>query len=458
MKTILVGLLLILSCDELLAQTYKIIFVQGTVVREKTNALLKIGDDIDKSEALEYNSPEAKIGAFNPKFGRITLGKSGTNFASTLWEPICMQGPLAYLSAPYLYYKNFLPVDDSTREGNKFLILGKRYEHPVYLTNDFTQEMYALKDGGGFYLYLRYTWMNADGSKNSAPSKSFAIETYKNRLVFDHILFDKISEERIKMLTEAGSNKDGVFSSSILYRNNKTMVERAAYFYPVFPAAEKVRKGAAIVKEIMEKAGKPKDEIVDSLFAYFIAYFGMPEPSNALRWMKENLELTYSAEAVRKRFGFPELKNNLLVLDRARFEVVTNFLPDISPDQYVMLSYTLNNKRIEDTVNLSWRNEIVLEKEFWEAENDFKAIETLPVVLFYYNNADAPVKISEFNIVMPNLENLKQKIAPVVENMRNDGKSVGQIQREAIRVMNEFYGRPEEEDALRWLDKTFNLQ
>lgn len=454
MKTILACLLLILSCGWGRCQTYKIIFVRGTVVREKTNAPLKIGDEIDKSEALAYNSPEAKIGAFNPKFGRITLPKNGTNFACTSWEPIIMQGPLIYLSAPYLYYKTFLPGSDSIGEGKKFLILGKRYEHPVSISNGFSQELYPINNNAGFSFKFKYSWENTDGSKDEVWAKETPIEAYNGRLLFDLSFFDKISEQRQAIMKKTG-NKSGIITPYILYNNDLTT--RAAYFYPVFPAAEKVRKGAAVVKEMMEKAGKPKDEIVDSLFAYLIAYYGAPEPSNALRWMKENLELTYSEEDVKKRFGFPTNKK-LLLLDKAKFEVETNFLPDISPDLYVMLGYTINNKRIEDTVNLSRRNEMVIEKEFLEAENDFNAIKNLPAVLFYYNNAGASVKIDEFNIVMPNLDSLKQKIAPIVETMRKNGKSVEQIQQEAIRVMNEFYGKPAEEDALRWLDKTFNLQ
>lgn len=456
-------------------EPYQIIFVKGNITYTKTARRLSVGDTlyIDERERfkeyLKFNDDEATCAAFNPRHGRLNLSKAGANYASSAigWDASRMTG-LEHLSAPMLMYKNLLHLPDSSGEGRKFLVLGKSYEFP------FNEKVYPVKNGGGFYFSLQYKWKNPDGTDGSHTLKEIPIQTIHNRLIFDQALLDTIKShiKANKDIVKKQPRKHGVVTPNIIYRiyRENTMFERSAYFYPLLPEADKVnsgartvkdkvRKGARIVKDMMERSGKSQDEIVDSVFSYLIAYYGAPEPSNALRWMKENLELSYSEEGYKKRFGFPINKNNLLVLSETKFNVETGYLPDISPDQYLMLGFTLNNKRSEDTVNLAYRWVIVFNKESLEAENDHNAIETIPnAVLFYYNDNGAPVKVSEFNIIMPNLEALKQKIAPIVETMRNDGKSVGQIQQEAIRVMNEFYGKPEEEDALRWLNKTFNLQ
>jgi len=76
------------------------------------------------------------------------------------------------------------------------------------------------------------------------------------------------------------------------------------------------------------------------------------------------------------------------------------------------------------------------------------------VSIYYRDNAaKKSVKVSEFVLVVPKDENLKEELNVITSELDGSDK----IKDEITAYLNEFYGKPQKENLKDWLKKNMSL-
>ena len=78
-----------------------------------------------------------------------------------------------------------------------------------------------------------------------------------------------------------------------------------------------------------------------------------------------------------------------------------------------------------------------------------------PDIGFYYYNNGAAEYISDFRLVLPNLEQLNTELQIILDE--SPGKSFNQKVNDVSGYLFEFYGKPDKQDVINHLEKVFGL-
>lgn len=155
-----------------------------------------------------------------------------------------------------------------------------------------------------------------------------------------------------------------------------------------------------------------------------------------------------------------DLKNHFsdkyLILDEMELKVGKDVYP-MSKDNFFYLQYTYEGETIPkklpfhgDTLELS-------PKDIYTIDGKPREVPLNTKTSIYYrdNAAKKSVKISEFNMIVPNNEELKDELN-VITGELSDKKS-DKVKNEITAYLNEFYGKPQKENLKDWLSKNMKM-
>jgi len=151
-----------------------------------------------------------------------------------------------------------------------------------------------------------------------------------------------------------------------------------------------------------------------------------------------------------------DLKNhfseNYLLLDALELEIKKELYP-MNDNNFFYLQYTLDGENIAK--KLSFKDGNILEltaKEIYTIDGREVAIpESMPMVIYYRNHSEKKsTKISSFNLVTPNTENLKQELQVITAEVKD--KSKENLKNEITAYLYEFYGKPQKANVSEWLE------
>lgn len=413
MKTIFVGLLFFLYGGWAAAETYKVIFVQGTIIRQKTGAALKVGEEIDKTEALEYKSADASAHAFNPEFGRITLGKNGATLAASGGERDATRYP-------------GLP-------GGTFLILD-------YAAEDYNPLTCPPEKGKVVYKY------EYKGQKYER-----ILETRENQIILKKAALypDGVEYSQIK-------------NSQIWYKPSNNDVGGFNEYYPVFADGQKLQKEVQIIVDDSRRIGQDDRYIIEQTIQYLNGAYGKTNTNNVLEWLDHVFDVRHRHD-FEAGLGGPKLA---ILGGRLEMNVDPVILPNM-PDgpndeskQDIIAVFTFNGRKIEKTLNEANRNKLTLDKNsFYTDENgaQIDATQVQDAKLIYYNKKDEPVLICRINPNFVPEDRAKKVVESAIASFKDSSKDAESQKQAIIQELITNFGGVYKPNVESWLRQNYNL-
>ncbi len=155
-----------------------------------------------------------------------------------------------------------------------------------------------------------------------------------------------------------------------------------------------------------------------------------------------------------------DLKNhfseNYLLLEELELKINSEVYP-MNKDNFFYLQYELNGEVIPKKLN--YRDDILelTAKEIYTVDEKQLPIPEKTKMSLYYRNNDIKksTKISDFNLIAPNTENLKVELEVILGELKSKEKEA--ISNEITAYLYEFYGKPQKENLNDWLEKHMSL-
>ncbi len=143
-----------------------------------------------------------------------------------------------------------------------------------------------------------------------------------------------------------------------------------------------------------------------------------------------------------------------LVIDKAALEVGEEAFPQ-NDDAFFYLAYYHNDEQIRKKLSHEG-NSVILDK------NEIFMIDERPIevsekeMTLFYRNGGTSSKISTFTPVFPDTEELKLEVEIILEEFedKDDPTKIKEI----TAYLNEFYGKPQEDNLNEWLDAEFQIK
>ena len=143
-----------------------------------------------------------------------------------------------------------------------------------------------------------------------------------------------------------------------------------------------------------------------------------------------------------------------LVIEKMELEVGEEAFP-ISEENFFYLAYYHNDEQIRKKLDNNG-NKIILDKsEIFKIDGRPIDVEEKEMTLFYRANG-ASSKINTFTPVFPNTDELKLEVEIIMEEYqdKNDATKIKEI----TAYLNEFYGKPQQENLNGWLETEFQIK
>lgn len=143
-----------------------------------------------------------------------------------------------------------------------------------------------------------------------------------------------------------------------------------------------------------------------------------------------------------------------LVIDKMELEVGEEAFP-ISEESFFYLAYYHNDEQIRKKLDNDG-NKIILDKEeIFKIDGRPIDVEEKEMTLFYRKDG-ASSKINTFTPVFPDTEELKLEVDIILEEY--EGKDNATKIKEVTAYLNEFYGKPQQENLNAWLESEFEIK
>ncbi|MFT5600269.1 MAG: hypothetical protein ACI9N1_000503 [Flavobacteriales bacterium] len=157
-----------------------------------------------------------------------------------------------------------------------------------------------------------------------------------------------------------------------------------------------------------------------------------------------------------------DLKNhfsqNYLVLDALELKLNEDSYP-MDSDNFFYLQYELNGENIPKKLNFKAGNilEITASEIYTVDGKQLPIPEKTAMSIYYRNSADKKsTKVSDFNLVVPNTENLKQELKIITSEIKDQTQD--NLTDEITAYLHEFYGTPQKENVSFWLKDNMNFK
>ncbi len=125
-------------------------------------------------------------------------------------------------------------------------------------------------------------------------------------------------------------------------------------------------------------------------------------------------------------------------------------------NRFFFIQFQHKGEQINKKLSFNENSLLFSRKEILQVDDQpIEALDKPDAVLYYYA-ADGPQYISEFDLVFPEMEMLKLEAGIILEEFSQ--KDYSQKVNELSGYLFEFYGKPDKEDVMLFLDKDFGLQ
>ena len=144
---------------------------------------------------------------------------------------------------------------------------------------------------------------------------------------------------------------------------------------------------------------------------------------------------------------------NYLVLEKLALEISEKSYPQ-NEKSFFYLSYTYNDEVIRKKLPFIG-NKVILERDnIFKIDNELIPVEQLEMSLWYMDEASGE-KLAEFTPIFPDLKLLKSEIQIIIAEGAD--KSKDDKVKEITAYLNEFYGKPQKDNLVDWLDHNLDI-
>ena len=127
----------------------------------------------------------------------------------------------------------------------------------------------------------------------------------------------------------------------------------------------------------------------------------------------------------------------------------------MNENQFFFLKFDYNGEEINKKLSFDQNKLLFAREEILKVDQmPIKELNNPDVSLYYYNNG-TPEYISDFNLILPNLEQLDTELKIILDE--SPGKSYNQKVNDISGYLFEFYGKPDKQDVINHLEKVFGL-
>ena len=122
---------------------------------------------------------------------------------------------------------------------------------------------------------------------------------------------------------------------------------------------------------------------------------------------------------------------------------------------FFFLKFQYNGEEINKKLGFD-QNRLILSREDILKVDDvpIEKIDHPEVSLYYYKNEESEY-ISDFSLIFPDLNEIKTELQIILEE--SSEKSYNQKVNDISGYLFEFYGKPDKQDVINYLEKTFGL-
>jgi len=132
------------------------------------------------------------------------------------------------------------------------------------------------------------------------------------------------------------------------------------------------------------------------------------------------------------------------------------YLFQMNENRFFFLQFQYNGEQINKKLAFEDNTLIFSREEILKVDDQtIKNIDT-PATSLHYYSADGPQYISEFDLIFPEMELLKAEAGIILEEFSSLDYS--QKVKELSGYLLEFYGKPDKEDVMLFLEKDFGLK
>lgn len=189
-------------------------------------------------------------------------------------------------------------------------------------------------------------------------------------------------------------------------------------------------------------------------------------PSNANDLVNSKSNFIPGLSNIASRSGSGSLRNivdmknyfvgNFLVFDSTSVVINSPDFP-INENNFFYCRYKYNEEDINKRLDFQGDTLIIYKKDLLSIDgNPISSDEVDEIQLFYYKKTEnTSVLINSFNPVFAEIE-LKEEVAVILGEM--ESKTYKEKVETIISYLNEFYGKPDENNLKSWLESNFDFQ
>lgn len=146
--------------------------------------------------------------------------------------------------------------------------------------------------------------------------------------------------------------------------------------------------------------------------------------------------------------------DNIVILCEAGYFLNPYKFP-MNENQFFFMKFEYKGEEINKKLSFYQNKLIISREEILKVDQmPIKEIDTPDISFNYYNNGVAEY-ISDFNLVLPNLEVLNSELRIILDE--SPDKSYNQKVNDISGYIFEFYGKADKQDVMSYLEKSFGL-
>jgi hypothetical protein len=127
----------------------------------------------------------------------------------------------------------------------------------------------------------------------------------------------------------------------------------------------------------------------------------------------------------------------------------------MNENQFFFLKFKYKDEEINKKLSFDQNKLLFSREEILKVDQmPIKEIDSPDVSLYYYNNGTNEY-ISDFRLIMPDIKQLDDELKIILDE--STGKSFNQKVNDISGYIFEFYGKPDKQDVINHLEKTFGL-
>lgn len=149
-----------------------------------------------------------------------------------------------------------------------------------------------------------------------------------------------------------------------------------------------------------------------------------------------------------------QFSDNLVLLHEATYYLNPYQFP-MNENQFFFMKFRYKDEEINKKLIFEQNKLIFSREEILKVDQiPIKEFDQPDISLYYYNNG-VPEYISDFNLILPDMEQLNSELKIILDE--SPEKSFNQKVNDISGYLFEFYGKPDKQDVIAYLEKTFGL-